>query len=382
VSFSLALHHYDIPLARPYVWSQGVHYQKWSIIVEAEIGESFGFGEIAYAPSWERLDRKDFERISGAVKRWCDSYYDALMDSVLAVDMVRVATMLDHLEAIDSRVRCGVSSAIFQALGQFHGTSIHELFSEQHRHEIPINCLIAFREGEDFDQACLRLVQQIRRYTGHGLTAVKCKGTAEVAYDIGLMRVLKAEYPECSFRLDPNGAWTLGEVLRNSDQLNELSLEYIEEPFSDRGAYEALKESNIAIPIAFDHWGSNEQDLARVIDRYNPAAVVIKCQSVGGPDRGARLVQFAEQAGIKAVVTGSLETLVGLSIAAEVAACSSQISAAGILLWEYFVPNSHPAPQIRGGMVPLPLVTSPPELPEAWLSRGLTIQRKELEMII
>jgi L-alanine-DL-glutamate epimerase-like enolase superfamily enzyme len=382
VSFSLALHHYDIPLARPYIWSQGVHYQKWSIIVEAEIGECQGFGEIAYPPAWERLDRRDFEKIASAVKRWCDQYYDALMDSLLAVDMVRVGSMLDHLQAIDIRVRCGVSSAIFQALGQFHGTSIHELFSEQHRTEIPVNCLISFQEGEDFDKSCLGLVQQIRRYSGLGITTVKCKGTADVSRDIRLMKVLKAEYPECSFRLDPNGAWAVGEVLRNSDQLHELSLEYIEEPFSDRGAYDALQASTTGLPIAFDHWGFSEQDLVKVIEKYRPAAVVIKCQAVGGPDKGARLVQVTEQMGVKAVVTGSLETLVGLSIAAEVAACSSQVSAAGILLWEYFTPNSHPAPQIRGGVVPLPLVTSPPELPDGWLARGLTIQRTEVEMII
>lgn len=382
MSFSLSLHHYDIPLARPYIWSKGVHYQKWSIIVEAEIGDCQGYGEIACDPVWERLERKEFERIAGGVKRWCDDYYDTLMDAALAVDLGRVGALLDHLLAVDVRVRCGISSAIFQALAQFHGKSIHELLSNQRRTEVPINCLVAFEEGEDFDKACLRLVQQIRRYAGHGITTVKCKATADVVYDISLLKVLKGTYPECSFRVDPNGAWTPVEVLRNNDQLHDLSLEYIEEPFSDPGDYDVLMESNSTLPIAFDHWGSNEHDLVKVIERYAPAAVVIKCQAVGGPDKGAHMVQVTENMGSKAVVTGSLETLVGLSVAAEVAACSSRISAAGILLWEYFMPNSQPAPQIRGGMAPLPLVTSPPELPEVWFSRGLMIKRKELEMII
>lgn len=379
---SLTIHHYDLPLARPYIWSQGIHYHKWSILVEAEIGESRGYGEIAYNPAWERLERKDFERISGGIKRWANRYFDHLMDAAFAGDMGVVGGLLDHLTALDIRIRCGVSSAIFQGLAKFHGTSIHAMLSNQQRNEIPINCLIAFQQGEGFDKACLRLVEQIRRHTNRGITTVKCKGTADVMFDIRLLSVLKAEFPVCTFRVDPNGAWTIEEVIRNSEQLHGLSLEYIEEPFSDTGAYSVLKESRIALPIAFDHWGTDETDLVKAIERYTPVAVILKCQTLGGPDRAAGIVKIAEKLGVNVVITGSLETLVGLSVAAEVAACSRHVSAAGILLWEYFVPNSHLAPQVRGGMVGLPLVAGNPELPEAWLSRGVTIRIKEPEMII
>ena len=381
MSFSLTLHHYDITLARPYVWAKGVHYQKWSILVKAEISECLGFGEIAYAPDWERLSRKDFERIAGAVKHWCDEYYDPLVDSLLAVDMIRVGNMLDQLSVIDLRIRCGVASAIFQALAQFHATSIHQLFSDHYRTEIPINALVSFQQGEGFDRACLRIIQHIRGYTGYGIATIKCKGTPDVTSDIQLMKVLKAEYPDCAFRLDPNGAWSLSDVLRMSDCLHDLSLEYIEEPFSDPIAYNALQDSKSELPIAFDHWGGNNFDLAQVIERYKPVAIVLKCQAVGGPDKAAELIRLAETLGTRVVVTGSLESLVGLTVAAEVAACCTNLSAAGILLWEYFTPNSHPVPQIRNGLVQLPLVKSDPELPESWLRRGLTIKRKEVEII-
>jgi L-alanine-DL-glutamate epimerase-like enolase superfamily enzyme len=296
-----------------------------------------------------------------------------LFQAVLASDLSSVSVLLDQLLAVDYRVRCGVSSALFQALAQIQGKSIHELLSSQKRKEIPINCLISLRGGEAVDSACFRLTQEIERYTVLGITTVKCKGTADVSYDVGILKLLTAAYPECSFRLDPNGEWTPSEVVQHSDLLSELSLEYIEEPFSDPFAYKMLKENGVRIPIAFDHWGVTEADLAKAVERYTPVAVVIKCQVVGGPDKGACMVHIAENMGLKAVVTGSLETLVGLAVAAEVAACCSQLSASGILLWEYFNPNSHLAPPILGGMVPLPLVKSSPELPHRWLVGSVTI---------
>lgn len=373
MSFSLVLHHYDIPLARPYIWSKGIHHRKWSIIVEVQVAEGYGFGEIAYDPAWEQLDEGDFEKISAGVRQWYGSYSDVLLKGVLAGDMVSVSALLDHLEGVGGRVRCGVSSAVIQALANLHRTSMHRLLSAQQRTEIPINCLVSLREGEDVNSAGVRLVQEIESYTRYGVSTVKCKGTAEVSYDISVLRVLTAAFPKCSFRLDPNGGWSAEEVIGNCDQLNDLCLEYVEEPFSNAFDYNALLENGVRIPVAFDHWGAEEHDLVKLVERYTPVAVVIKCQAVGGPDKGASIAQLAERMGIRAVVTGSLETLVGLSVAAEVAACTTDISAAGIVLWDYFRPNSHPVPLICGGMVPLPLVKNNPDFPDSWLVRSSRI---------
>ncbi|MGA8114580.1 MAG: enolase C-terminal domain-like protein [Actinocatenispora sp.] len=63
-----------------------------------------------------------------------------------------------------------------------------------------------------------------------GFTAVKLRGTSDVDGDIGILGAIRAELPDIRLRVDPNAAWPVADTLRSGAALEELGLEYLEDP--------------------------------------------------------------------------------------------------------------------------------------------------------
>jgi L-alanine-DL-glutamate epimerase-like enolase superfamily enzyme len=339
------------------------------MFIELVSGGCIGVGEVAFSPSWEILDPADFAGFVSVIDVWSQDHLLNTLQAVLVGDVSRASLLLDQLLPEQVRVRCGLANAIFDLAAQLLNCSVAKILGVESREEISVNALVSLDANERLKQGYLRLSNEIDQHCLIGIRTIKIKGTGDIYYDLELLQRLSDRfYSQVRFRIDPNGRWCHRTYRRLISFFPTEGLEYIEEPFSSIECYEHAQS---LLPIALDHWGSDLSQLKAhiaLVESYKIriVAVVIKCQALGGVDRAIHIIKFLEALNIRPVVTGSLETLVGLKLAAELASCCHHDWATGIMLWNYIRPNTHSIPIVNEGRVPIPLVKGNPSFSSNW----------------
>jgi len=153
------------------------------------------------------------------------------------------------------------------------------------------------------------------------LTATGCK-TLKVKLnginldsDIAFLEEVISAYPEIIFRIDFNGTLKLSDALKYSNKLSEFNIEYIEQPCKSIEEIKELKALT-KIPVAID------ENLRLANDATNPEHiktitdvadfVVLKPIPVGGIKRFQSIAEQVIKSGKKVVVSGSMDTSIGL----------------------------------------------------------------------
>ena len=155
---------------------------------------------------------------------------------------------------------------------------------------------------------------EILTATGCKTLKVKLNGT-DLESDIAFLETIITTYPEIVFRIDFNGSLKISDAINYLNRLSEFKIEYIEQPCKSIEEIKELKAS-IKIPIAID------ETLRLANDATNPEHikaitevadfVVIKPIPVGGIKRFQLIAEQVIKSGKKVVVSGSMDTSIGL----------------------------------------------------------------------
>lgn len=138
--------------------------------------------------------------------------------------------------------------------------------------------------------------------------------------DVARVRAVRdALGPEGRVRIDANGAWNVDEAEHAIHALAEFDLEYAEQPCAtvDELAELRTRVKYMGIPIAADESIRKAEDPLAVARAGAADLIVIKAQPLGGLTRALQIVVAA---GLPAVVSSALDTAVGLSQGAALAA--------------------------------------------------------------
>lgn len=158
---------------------------------------------------------------------------------------------------------------------------------------------------------------------------VKIK-VAEVGQPLSadVLRVLKVaqRYPNTRIRLDANGNFTPEQALELLAQLPLERIDYFEQPCSSLDELVQLKQSlrklGLGVLIAADESIRKAEDPLEVARRGAADIVMLKVQPLGGIER---CLEIARQTGLPAVVSSALETSIGLSQGAYLAAALPEL---------------------------------------------------------
>jgi len=125
--------------------------------------------------------------------------------------------------------------------------------------------------------------------------------------------------PEGRVRIDANGAWNVDEAEHAIHAVAEFDLEYAEQPCATIEELAELRKrvKYMGIPIAADESIRKADDPLAVARAGAADLIVIKAQPLGGLTRALQIVVAA---GLPAVVSSALDTAVGLSQGAALAA--------------------------------------------------------------
>jgi glucarate dehydratase len=123
--------------------------------------------------------------------------------------------------------------ACWDAMGKATGQSVTDLLGGPVRDEVPITALVtrADAPGVGADGLPQALAEHTARVVAEGgFDAVKLKGTRDVSGDVAILRAVRAALPRVNLRVDPNAAWSVPDSVRAGIALEELDLEYLEDP--------------------------------------------------------------------------------------------------------------------------------------------------------
>ncbi len=161
----------------------------------------------------------------------------------------------------------------------------------------------------------------LARFTGCRTVKVKVAEPGQTLAD-DVARVAEARRvlgAEGRIRVDANGGWNVDEAEHAIHALAPFDLEYVEQPCATVPELAEIRErvKYMGIPIAADESVRRAADPLAVVDAGAADILVIKAQPLGGIRSAIALI---ERAGLPVVVSSALESSVGLSMGAHLAA--------------------------------------------------------------
>ena len=174
-----------------------------------------------------------------------------------------------------------------------------------------------------------RVADILGRFPGCRTAKVKVAEAGQVLAD-DIARVARVRHvmgADARLRVDANGGWSLAEAQAACEALAPFDLEYMEQPCASVDDLSALRSTNPGIAIAADESIRKADDPMLVRERHAADVMVIKAAPLGGISAALDVVR---RVGIPAVVSSALETSVGLSMGAYLAAALPDTFDAGL----------------------------------------------------
>lgn len=190
------------------------------------------------------------------------------------------------------------------------------------RTEIPVNAIIPAIPA---DHAAAMARSAV---IDHGCTTIKVKVGGTLLEDearVAAVRdVLQHTTSQGRLRIDVNGSWTLDQAVVALTRLQAYDLEYVEQPLRSAGDLRELRR-RIDVPIAIDESIRDDPEHAGADLREIADVAVIKVAPIGG----VRIaLHTAERIGLPVVVSGSLDSSVGLAAGLACAAALPELAGA------------------------------------------------------
>jgi o-succinylbenzoate synthase len=167
----------------------------------------------------------------------------------------------------------------------------------------------------------------LARYSGARTVKVKVAEPGQgLADDVARVKATRAFLgPEGRIRVDANGGWNVDEAEHAAHALAGFDLEYLEQPCATVDELVELRERlhDWQLPIAADESVRKAEDPLAVARAGAADILVIKAQPLGGIRRALGIVA---EAGLPVVISSALDTSVGISMGAALAAAVPELS--------------------------------------------------------
>jgi O-succinylbenzoate synthase len=177
--------------------------------------------------------------------------------------------------------------------------------------------------------------------------------------DLDRIHEVRKHYPEARIRLDANGGYDIETALTLAKAMYEegVPLEYLEQPVKTIAelAELRLKLKLFNIKVAADESVRKVSDPLAVAQAHAADLLVLKAAPLGGINNALRI---ANQAGLPVVVSSALETSVGISMGAYLAAALNSEYASGLATAALLTEDVTDTPLIpTNGEIPLTRIT-------------------------
>lgn len=243
-----------------------------------------------------------------------------------------------------SEVGWAVETAVLDLLAQRHGRPLAcQLGAKNFNGRLGVNAAL----GALGENTCQYAVQAWRQGFRHAKIKVGLHAPEQEL--VWLRKIHQATHGRLQLRLDANRAWPLAVAGKILDALAGLSIEAVEEPLActDPETLRGL-QGDLPFALAIDE-SLSLHDLERLFARPPVRRLVIKPARLGGLLASMKLAGRAREAGMEVVFTSVVDSAVGVSAGAHLAACVAPGMAHGFATLPWLVRDVAPGPRLVQG---------------------------------
>ena len=293
----------SVPLVDPFVIASGRVETTRSALVRVRLGTGEeGIGEGAALPPVTREDQAD---VIADVER----ARDALMHATRAEEIASLP--------IGPVARAAIETALLDAIARREGVAVRTLLGGARA----VSAITSDITIPILDAA--RMAELARQWRARGFACFKVKVGKDLDADLRALEAVKRAAPDATFRIDANAGFSAAEAIamaRATEKLG-LSVECWEQPCAARDL-DAMAEVSRAVrePVVADESVATLDDFDRVVRAGAATGINLKLVKSGGPLAAYALGLAAQRAGMKLMCGGMVETRLGMTAAAHVAA--------------------------------------------------------------
>jgi len=214
-------------------------------------------------------------------------------------------------------LRHGLEQAILSLLCRKEKTVLTDLLKINLKKKINVNAVIGFMDAD-------KSASTAEEYVKNGYKTIKIKvGRENFEDDYSIIKLIRHKVgSKIKLRIDANGIWNLNDAIANLKKIDDLNIEYAEQPVNTIEDYVELK-NNCSVPLAADESVRSIKDAKQIIDSNSISYIILKPMMIGGLLPTLEIINYAEENNVTPVVTTSFESAIG-KINAVIAAASAK----------------------------------------------------------
>ncbi len=168
--------------------------------------------------------------------------------------------------------------------------------------------------------------QKVREAQGYKVLKVKM-GSPD---DRRLLEAVR-KVTDCPIRVDANEGWTLEDALARLEWLQDLGVEFVEQPLP-AGQLAEMRElkKRSPLPLMADESVGRAEDIPRLAEAFD--GINIKLMKCGGLGEALRMIHVARAHGLKIMLGCMVETSMAITAAAHIAPLVDYVDLDGNLL--------------------------------------------------
>ncbi|ONI88973.1 mandelate racemase [Actinosynnema sp. ALI-1.44] len=274
------------------------------ILVKVSAGEFAGWGEATPIPAWT------YETCESIVST-IDGYLAPAITGRPAWDLDGVAAVFDW--AINRGFSIGsplaksaVDVALHDLVGRALGVSIGQLWGQRRAEAIQLGWVVS-------GQGPAEVAAAVAEGQDLGYQAFKVKIGLGPS-DMRIVEAVRAAAPDAPLWVDANQAYSVAEAVRISRELASFGVTAFEQPLpaNDIAGLQRLRDLS-AVPVALDESLRHPTDMATFVRLGAVDIAIAKVQRSGGLLLSRRLLQLAEDSGLRLMGSGLTDSDIGLA---------------------------------------------------------------------
>ena len=301
-----------------------------------------------------RVTVTDDDGASGWGEAAPSRHYGETADTVASVMPVLAAVLeksdgwsLEALErslaraiSFNASARAAVSAALHDLAGKRLGVPLHRMLGLDPAASPPTSFTLAIPP----DESTLR--ERVREAAAYPVLKIKLGST----WDERIVRVVREMEPGKVLRVDANAAWTPKHALRMIPFLQDLGVEFVEQPLPGHDV-EGLRfvRERSSLPIIADESCLVSSDIPRLAGAVD--GINIKLAKCGGLREALRMVATARAHDMSVMCGCMVESSLGITAAAQLAPLLDYADLDGA---ELVVNDPYRGAKIEGGVISLP----------------------------
>jgi o-succinylbenzoate synthase len=333
---AVQLRPYALPLVREWSGSSAAMGVRAGMLVAVNTcGGVTGWGDCAPLPSASESSRaRVFDRLIAAAGYLAGREIDAILDELRCEPC--------------AQVRWALETALLDAKARSQDIALSRMLAGHASKQVAVNAALG-----PLDEGCASRAE-IALAEGFSVAKIKV-GLGGLEREIELLRqVVWRTDGLLRLRLDANRAWTRPEAQRILGRIADLPIDGVEEPLAEPSVA-ALADLQAQLPFALAVDESLPLLGANVLFDQRPVGrLVVKPARIGGFAAVLQLAARAEAAGIEVIITSVIDSAVGVTAAAHLAAALPRESVHGLATLAWLTRDVARGPTIEAGIMVLP----------------------------